>query len=281
MLQVARLAPKLLDDSTALILSYLQSEQQDGVFRDRSGNPDLYYTVFGLECLRALSAPLPEGTAAFLRSYGDGADLDLVHASSLIRCWANVERQPPANAEALARSIERFRTPDGGYGLTGSGTVYGCFLALGAYQDLRIEVPDRPAMLACIDGLRAGDGAYSNQPGTPFGQTSSTAAAVGLLRHLGQPAAESLRSWFQQVQHPAGGFLAAPAAPIPDLLSTATALHALVSLRAPLDPFREVTLDFLDSLWTTRGGFLGSWADETLDCEYTYYGLLALGYLSL
>ena len=27
--------------------------------------------------------------------------------------------------------------------------------------------------------------------------------------------------------HPMGGFLAAPQAPIPDLLSTATALHAL------------------------------------------------------
>ena len=53
--------------------------------------------------------------------------------------------------------------------------------------------------------------------------------------------------------------------------------HPLIEL----DPIRESTLDFVDSLWTSRGGFLGSWADETLDCEYTYYGLLALGHLSV
>jgi len=33
-------------------------------------------------------------------------------------------------------------------------------------------------------------------------------------------------------------------------------------------------------LWTNRGGFYGNWLDDTLDCEYTYYGLLALGHLS-
>jgi hypothetical protein len=40
-------------------------------------------------------------------------------------------------------------------------------------------------------------------------------------------------------------------------------------------------LDFVDSLWTNRGGFFGSWLDDTLDCEYTYYGLLALGHLTI
>ena len=30
-----------------------------------------------------------------------------------------------------------------------------------------------------------------------------------------------------------------------------------------------------------RGAFYGTWADEQPDCEYTYYGLLALGHLSL
>ena len=44
---------------------------------------------------------------------------------------------------------------------------------------------------------------------------------------------------------------------------------------------REPCLDFVDSLWTNRGGFFGTWADDTVDCEYTYYALLALGHLSL
>jgi hypothetical protein len=68
---------------------------------------------------------------------------------------------------------------------------------------------------------------------------------------------------------------------MPDLLSTATALHALAALHADIDHLREPCLDFVDTLWTSTGGFYGSWADDTLDCEYTYYGLLALGHLSL
>ena len=37
----------------------------------------------------------------------------------------------------------------------------------------------------------------------------------------------------------------------------------------------------LTCLWSAAGGFHGNWADDTLDPEYTYYGLLALGHLAL
>jgi len=52
-------------------------------------------------------------------------------------------------------------------------------------------------------------------------------------------------------------------------------------LQARLDAVREPCLDFLNSLWSPRGAFRGSWVDDALDCEYTYYGLLALGHLSV
>ena len=41
------------------------------------------------------------------------------------------------------------------------------------------------------------------------------------------------------------------------------------------------SLDFIDTLWTNEGSFYGHWQEETLDCEYTYYALLALGHLSV
>jgi hypothetical protein len=44
---------------------------------------------------------------------------------------------------------------------------------------------------------------------------------------------------------------------------------------------RERCLDFIDSLWTNKGGFHGHWADDDLDAEYTFYGLLALGHLAM
>jgi hypothetical protein len=68
---------------------------------------------------------------------------------------------------------------------------------------------------------------------------------------------------------------------MPDLLSTAVALHALDATQSDWRADREVLLDFVDSLWSAEGGFHGHWADDTLDVEYTYYGLLALGHLAV
>jgi hypothetical protein len=87
--------------------------------------------------------------------------------------------------------------------------------------------------------------------------------------------------WLLDRCHSSGGFLATPDAPMPDLLSTATALHALAGLQVPLGGLADRCLDFVDSLWTNRGGFFGSWADDDVDCEYTYYGLLAIGHATL
>jgi prenyltransferase beta subunit len=288
MLQVARLAPKLLGDSTELVAEFLRGQMNDdGGFGRRDGKSDLYYTVFGLDGLVALQADLPAGRlVSYLRTFGDGTELDFVHLTCLVRCWAALP--PPLRAEAprgaLLGRLEEFRSRDGGYDAEPSaehGTIYGCFLALGAYQDLRAEMPDGERMLECIQRLRAADGSYANHHGAPVGLTPATAAVATLLRNLGQPVDRCVAEWLLARCHEQGGFLAVPDAPIPDLLSTATALHALSGLHVELDAIREPCLDFIDSLWTNRGGFHGHWEDDELDCEYTYYGLLALGHLSL
>lgn len=288
MLQVARLAPKLLGESADLVRDFLGSQfNPDGGFRDRAGNSDLYYTVFGLEGLIALRADVPaEAVAGYLRSFGDGAGLDFVHLGCLLRCRAGL---PPAYrdgipADAVLSRVEAHRSGDGGYAAEpgqADGTAYHCFVALGAYQDCGREVPDPAGLVRCVGRLRAEDGGYANQQDVPLGLTPATAAAVTLLRQLGELPPTGLAGWLLARHSPEGGFFATPVAPLPDLLSTATALHALAGLHAPLDPIREACLDFLDSLWTNRGGFHGTWADDDLDCEYTYYGLLALGHLSV
>jgi hypothetical protein len=104
---------------------------------------------------------------------------------------------------------------------------------------------------------------------------------VTLLRNLSIPINDSVGDWLLARCHPEGGFRAAPNAPLPDLLSTATALHALAGLQISFGSVKERCLDYIDTLWTNEGGFHGHWADESLDCEYTFYGLLALGHLSL
>ena len=67
---------------------------------------------------------------------------------------------------------------------------------------------------------------------------------------------------------------------MPDLLSTATALHALAGEHVPFGHLKESTLDFIDTLWTGKA-FCGTWADDEPDSEYTWYALLAMGHLSL
>ena len=287
MLQVARLAPKLLGDSAALVSRFLHDQfDPSGGFRNRAGVPDLYYTVFGLEGLLALRADIPaEAIENYLRTFGDGSSLDFVHLGCLARCWAGLpaERRSRAPAAAILARLENHRSADGGYAAephAADGTAYGCFLALGAYQDLNVPLPRPEGLAACLNRLRTEDGGYANQLDLPMGLTPATAAAVTVLRQLGEPMPAGLGDWILARCQPEGGFFATPMAPLPDLLSTATALHALAGLHTPLDAIREPCLDYIDTLWTNQGGFHGNWTDDDLDCEYTYYGLLALGHLT-
>lgn len=289
MLQVARLAPRVLGDACERIVSFVSARQNpDGGFADRAGASDLYYTVFSLECLFALNAPLPDSSLApFLEPFGDGRSLDLVHLSCLARCRAMMKKQWPIDEptrQAMLGQLESFRSADGGYNATphsAEGTLYGCFLATGACQDLGQTPPDAQRIIQCIASLKAADGGYANQRDAPIGLTPSTAAAVTLLRQFGERADLSAADWMLARQHPEGGFFATPAAPIPDLLSTATALHALSGLNLDPAPIREKTLDFIDTLWSSQGAFFGNWEDDCLDAEYTFYALLALGHLSV
>jgi prenyltransferase beta subunit len=287
MLQVARLAPTPLGESRDLVAGFLRrSLNTDGGFQDRSGESDLYYTVFGLEALLALGQPTPPVTSSYLRQFGDGASLDFVHLACLARAWGSASRSglSPDTCAGMLRRLESFRSADGGFAVRAdapTGSAYACFLAMAAFEDLGAVVPDGDRMLRCLEGVRAADAGFANVPGAAEGSTPATAAAVMVMRHLDVAPDAAVSRWLRERCHSGGGFFAAPRTLMPDLLSTATALHALAALQADIGDLREPCLDFVDTLWTSTGGFYGSWADNTLDCEYTYYGLLALGHLSL
>jgi prenyltransferase beta subunit len=286
MLQVARLAPGMLGESAPLVRDFFQRQfTEEGGGRDRDGRADLYYTVFALAGLEAMRVELPrERVERYLRGFADGAALDFVHLGALARCWAATGVRHAPAAAILAR-IEAHRSADGGYEAepgAAHGNAYGCFVALGAYQDLGSSPPEPLRMVQCLKFLETPDGAWANARGLTAGSTNATAAAVTLLHQLGMPIHTKVADWLLARAHPQGGFLAMPEAPIPDLLSTATALHALACLEhAVPGSIRERCLDFIDSLWNAEGGFHGHWADDHLDAEYTFYGLLALGHLSV
>ena len=277
-------APDCLGESTELVLKFLLSKQNaDGGFMDRDGNSDLYYTVFGMQSLLALNHPVSnESIRSYLHRFGNGDGLDFVHLCCLARCrglLGDIEV-----GDSLAHRIETHRANDGGYHsvpCSAQGTVYAAFLAMGAYQDLSIPLPNPSRLANAIRSLVTPDGGWANQRPAMIAATNSTAAAIAVLGSL-QPLKLSRKPghWLLAQTHPLGGFRASPLTPLPDLLSTATALHSLSALGFSLEPLREPCLDFIDTLWCNEGGFYGHFHDDFLDVEYTFYGLLALGLLA-
>src|SRR5260370_17974721 len=104
MLQVARLACKVLGDSSELTRRFLLAQvNEDGGFRDRAGKSDLYYCVFGLQGMAALAALNPDPntdkpqaldhtpefravisrTKRYLESFGRGEGLPFLHLCAL------------------------------------------------------------------------------------------------------------------------------------------------------------------------------------------------------
>jgi hypothetical protein len=286
MLQVARRGVLALGDSAELVRRYLSKTLDGGgAGTDRDGRPDLYYTIFALAGLQAVSGVIPEEKVrGYLSVFGDGEGLDFVHLGALARCWAAVGGFQKNLAAKILERIETFRARDGGYDgepRSEHGNAYGCFVALGAYQDLGMRMPQELRVVQSLKCLETPDGAWGNAAGLMKGSTNPTAAAVTLLHQLKMPVSDVVANWLLSQWHGQGGFLAMPQAPFPDLLSTATALHALSCLGVQLNGTqRESGLEFLDSLWTAEGGFHGHWADDCLDAEYTFYGLLALGHLT-
>ena len=128
--------------------------------------------------------------------------------------------------------------------------------------------------------LRAPAGGYANEPGQAVGLTPITAGMLVLRRRLGMPPDPEAENWLRDRLRPEGGFAAAPGIPVADLMSTATAVHALRPRETGWEEGARLCRRFLKSVWERReGGFCASAFDRTADCEYTWYGLLALGSL--
>jgi prenyltransferase beta subunit len=293
MLRAAARSSRRLLDRTARVEAFFRGRlNPDGGFRGRAAASDLYYTVFAMAGLVALKAPLPlPDVRRYLDGFAGGDGLDFVHLTCLARCRAILTRRRPGvlagrRALQIRRAIldrlPAFRAADGGFHAVpgaATGTVYAAFLAHGAYEDLGSRLPDAAGMVRSVESLATPDGGYANQQGQAAGITTATAAATVVLADLGAPVRPEVGRWLLARAHPEGGFHATPAASLPDLLSTATALHALAALGVPLDAVRAACLDFVESLWSPEGAFRGHWLDEQLDSEYTWYGLVALGHL--
>jgi len=277
---IASLTADAVDSVTDFLLS---QQNQDGGFAGRNGKSDLYYTVFGIQLIHALKLIPSESLKSYITSFGNPALLDFVHSVSLLRCLAMLQIGSSALIERLFLQVEAYRTSDGGYNHTAkhmeTGTVYANYLAHLAYRESDTEMPQAHLLLHCVMKLQKIDGSFANDSETALGSTGATAAAFILLKLLGQYIDDRMVEALVSRSYPGNGFKPYLSSPIPDLLSTATALFALKSteldFKIPQDCMDH--REFITSLWNADGGFSGNILDDVSDCEYTFYALLALG----
>lgn len=269
---------------------FLHERQVDGAFTGKSGKggPDLYYTVFGLECQIALGhQPQWERLVTYLSSFGQGESLDFIHRACLLRCWANVPQTVISHNEApTLADLEANRCADGGYSVLkgGGGSIYACFLAMGAHMDRDVLIPAPDQVAACMDSLRTADGAYANEAELPIGTLPATAAAVAIQLYLGREVDPRLLGWMLSCHAREGGLAAFPHWR-PDLLSTATGLFAISQLSAGAEAMATISqpcTEFVLGLWNKIGSFRSDsgMGEAYLDCEYLWYALMGLGCLA-
>jgi hypothetical protein len=288
MLQVATLAPRTLGESTDLVCEFIHSQRlQNGAFKNRAGAGDLYYTLFGIECMRALKVDIDANQISeYCASFEKPENLDLIHLCCLIRTWSNVDHHfmsSPLRSKIL-KCIDTYTTEDGGYSIHKNskiGSAYAAFMVIDAMQSLQVDPKEYHHLIQSIHNALCENGGYALQKDMPMPTTPTTAASLVTLKYFNQSIHSKSIDWLKSMAHPQGGFRAGDGVIVPDLLSTATALHTLSALQVDYEDLKEPCLDFIDSLWTNKGGFYGTWEDEYLDVEYLFYALLALGHLSV
>lgn len=291
MITAASNARTILGDSSSLVINYVKSQQNsDGGFKGGSDRSDLYYTMFGIDCLTALGSTPNFPLQNYIKSLESPGSLDFVHLCSYIQLISSLSKNDlniegfdnPERQEIFRKKIEDYRSADGGYNITKhsrTGSVYGCFLAVSAYEELNLPISNVDGILECLNKLKTKDGGFSNEVGLQHGITTATSAALILLKKYNQQIPVQSIDWLLDMFHITCGFLAFPGAPLPDLLSTATALHCLGEVECDIDILRENCLDYINTLWSEEGAFYGNWADDKTDVEYTFYGLLSIGNL--
>ncbi len=276
-------------EASEAIGSYIRGQLcPDGGFADRNGDSDLYYTMFGLSCAVALKLKLPDVRIdSFLECFQTGT-LDLPHLNCLIKSRAALSLlRNPVLVSALGRfsalrklnidsstkaAVKHLLDND-----SVDNTAYNRFLLLNAAQDCGLKFPGGSETLRQLELSRQPGGGFSNRPDVKAPALNATVAAILLKRQLsGENDAPALK-WLSGQAASSGGFKATPETPLPDLMSTATALFTLKICGMLTDENRRLSRGFILDHWQECGGFSGNIVENHCDCEYTFYGLLAMG----
>lgn len=262
------------EQARRLVVEYLLSQRSHrSAYVNKQGEEDLYYTSFGWLLEAALGV---EQYATAMESYlaeFDEQELDLVHYAAFLRC-ALMQRAATGRLAFMWSAIKRRQIrPLESFKIVPNNdrrSPYTQFVWCSLCEDTGNEFT-----LFALDDYRTAEGGYANLRGGRQVATNATAAALMVLGQSEGYVSQRAET-LSLMQHESGGFRASEMAPVPDLLSTATALFVLDCYG--LKPRYEAT-DFVEAHWLENGGFAATLLDERSDVEYLFYGLLALGTL--
>jgi len=267
----------------------LNSFSDEGGFVNRAGNPDLYYSMFGLSASAAIQAEVPvDKLQNWLKKFAPETlgliDLTCLTKALLLADFLN-SSSPAVSKDLkirLIESMQKFRTSNGSFSYDGKGEglPYAVFLAMNFHLDLGIEIPDQTQLIKAIESYYSPDGRFSNPASKGAGLLLSTVAGLLSYKQLTDQILPDSLDCIKRCLTDSGGFIADPQAQLPDMLSTAVALFALKSCDADISAFKEKSLEFVKEHWLPNGSFSATLLDEEGDCEYVYYGLLSLGVLT-
>lgn len=258
---------------------FVESQRtEDEAFVNKSGKADLYYTFFGWFLSYLLGVGSNAEKRASYLAQQPVAQMDLVHYAAYMRCrllhaWMKGERVRMLLNPIFpvgVRSLETF--PEVPHQDVWS--PYTRFIWLSLLEDTGHK--EKEEVLDALARYRVPGGGYTNVLTRKVATTNATAAALAVIGQLKgyEPGEDLFYLW--DTQDETGGFKATQASPVPDLLSTATALFILKNYE--VQPCRPAA-DFIEAHWLDSGGFAATLWENDGDVEYLFYGLLALGAL--
>jgi geranylgeranyl transferase type-2 subunit beta len=276
---------------------FLSQQMQDGGFRGREGDSDLYYTGFAIRGL-AVSGGLTETTRESVTCFLLGQDplqlnvvdlLSWLYSALVVQASGGrdlLEAQSADFIDQIATRMEALRTVDGGYAKSTEGTAgstYHSFLMVLTWQMLGRTVPRPNALIQFLYDRQRDDGGFVEIAPMRSSGTNPTAAAVALLHDLGgmdEDIIADVLGFLTDVASSEGGFQANTRIPFADGLSTFTALLTAQDLgRGDIISKDRIGQFVLGALEREEGGFMGASWDQQADAEYTFYGLGILGLL--
>ncbi|MCD8260912.1 MAG: hypothetical protein LUD15_04980 [Bacteroides sp.] len=272
---IGQLGKEALDRVKEYVVS---SQTSGGAFTDKSGKEDLYYTLFGLMLAYLTGLPVDSRrTAQYLDSV-DTEALDLIHYAAWIRCRNLLTLIRRGKAGALLTLFRKVEIPPlRSFKMLLNGdpfSPYTRFIWYSLLEDTRHSVGRSATWLQDLQPYRVSTGGYANRKGAGTATVNATAAALSVTGQLTGYKSNNDIVYLREIQDPSGGYKATPHTPVPDLLSTATALFTLRNYN--MEP-AVVPLDFIEAHWLDSGGFAPTLLENSSDMEYTFYGLLALG----